>query len=207
MWEMHIGFWVCTFICSWTLLLALDRKTGTLLKISVQLSSPKASNVLIATNPRCSTCCHEKEYPLKDIERLPPNRDYTSQFIFETFPSAHVRGTVWVHWMQLGFPSFLSGWRWQSSPPSSSIFTSSQASDQWWQCTFQGFLCACCGTASSSMTSMASSIIMYMRSTSVQPVGNSLSGLIESVTSGKEGLVLNMHIWFWFLLFQILCFS
>jgi hypothetical protein len=38
-------------------------------------------------------------------------------------------------------------------------------------------------------------------------VGNSLSGLIESVTSGKEGLVLNMHIWFWFLLFQILCFS
>lgn len=106
MWEMHIGFWVCTFICAWTLLLALDRKTWTLLKISVQLSSPKASNVLTATNRQCSTCWHEKEYPLKDIERLPPNRDYTSQFIFETFPSAHVRGTVWVHWMQLN-PSFL----------------------------------------------------------------------------------------------------
>lgn len=87
------------------------------------------------------------------------------------------------------------------------IFTSSQASDQWWQCTFQGFSCACCGTASSSMTSMASSIIMYTRNTSVQPLSNTLSALIESVTSGNEGLVLNMRIWFWFLLFQILCFS
>ncbi len=121
-WVLSVHLYMCLNIASRPL--ALDRKTGTLLKISVRFSSPKASNVLIATNPRCSTCCYETEYPLKDIERLPPNRDYTSQFIFETFPSAHVRGTVWVHWMQLN-PSFLSGWRWQSSPPSSSIFTGS----------------------------------------------------------------------------------
>jgi hypothetical protein len=99
----------------------------------VQLSSPKASNVLIATNPQCSTCCHEKEYPLKDIERLPPNRDYTSQFNFETFPSAHVRGTVLsaLDAAQPLFPFWLKMTIFSSKLLDLyRIFTGSQASDQ-----------------------------------------------------------------------------